>query len=96
MVEGEIMTVEIQHCRTTSGFGEQAERLAAEITKATGEHVILSTGVDGQYDVFVNTTLVASRTGGFFTRVILRKGWPDTQAVIDAVKSRKQKQTSRT
>jgi len=62
-----------------------AAGLAALIEQATSETVEISTGHRGQLDILVDEKVVAKREGGFFTKFILKKGWPDEKQVVESV-----------
>jgi transcriptional regulator CtsR len=57
------------------------------IEKETGQQVTVSTGKRGQFDVLVDDKVVAKREGNFFSKVILRQGWPEEATVVSAVKA---------
>ena len=43
-------------------------------------------GKRGQFDVVVDGKVVAKRTGNFFSKVILKMGWPTANDVVAAVR----------
>lgn len=59
---------------------------AAAIRDALGIDPEIETGARGQFDVLVNGSTVISRQGGLLA-LLLRKPWPDSDAVVDAVRS---------
>ena len=80
------MSIEIIHCPTWAAYKPKAASFAAEIESTTGEKVYLVEGKRGQFDIVVDGKVVAKRTGNFFSKVILKMGWPTTSDVIAAVR----------
>jgi len=62
--------------------------LAAEIEERTGLKVELSKGKLGRCDVLIDGELVASLSGGLFTRMVGR-GWPVVEDVVAQVEARR-------
>jgi predicted Rdx family selenoprotein len=78
------MQVEIRFC-ATCGLAGRARKLAERIRGEFGIEVAVAPGHLGQFDVFADGTVVASRKGGVLNHV-MHRGWPDEAAVIERLR----------
>lgn len=81
------MHVKILYCRPCR-YLERAEELAAALREGfpdTIETIEIEEGMFGQFDVFLDGELVASK-GGFWARK-LKHGAPATPKVLDAIRN---------
>jgi len=73
---------EIRYCKPC-GYRGRADDLAAELRERFGAEVTVEEGKFGQFDVFLDGALVASK-GGFWARK-LKHGAPPRAAVLAAI-----------
>jgi selT/selW/selH-like putative selenoprotein len=71
------MVFRILYCRPC-GYHGRAEELAAELRNRFGAQVTAEEGGFGQFDVFLEGTLVASK-GGFFRRMLIHGAPPQAE-----------------
>jgi selT/selW/selH-like putative selenoprotein len=76
------MDFRILYCRPC-GYRGRAERLAEELRDRFGAQVAIDEGGFGQFDVFLDGRLVASK-GGFFKRMVIH-GAPPQAALLVAI-----------
>jgi selT/selW/selH-like putative selenoprotein len=76
------MKFEIAYCRPC-GYEERAEDLAGELRERFGAEVAVEEGKFGQFDVWLEGELVASK--GRFLKRVLTHGPPPHSQVIDAI-----------
>jgi predicted Rdx family selenoprotein len=75
------LEVQIRFC-ATCGLAGRARKLAQRIRDELGVEVGIAPGHLGQFDVFADGVVVASRKGGMLNHV-MHRGWPDEAAVIE-------------
>ena len=66
----------------------RAASLAAHLRETLGIEVVTEVGGRGQFDVFVDGEVVASRSKGLLQK-LLGGGWPDPAAVAAAIAARR-------
>jgi predicted Rdx family selenoprotein len=78
------MQVEIRFC-ATCGLAGRARSLAQRIRAELGIEAAVAPGHLGQFDVYADGVVVASRKGGVLNHV-MHRGWPDEAAVIERLR----------
>lgn len=76
------MQFQISYCRPC-GYRERAEELAVELRSRFGAKVAIEEGGFGQFDVFLDGELVASK-GGFWMRKLIH-GAPPQAKLLEAI-----------
>ena len=79
------MQVRVLYCHLCR-YRERAEALGEELSKRFGADVEVAEGKFGQFDVFVDGTLVASRGESILSRM-LPKDAPGSEAVFAAIEA---------